>query len=102
MYGIVPSYLPQSGQQSSPRQQKEIKMKADKRQLVIVSLKGIAAALLIAGCFFAFNGRLPAADDINGMVALTAVCMAGSFGGIMTDTAENDLQPTENAGNSPI
>lgn len=58
-------------------------------------LKGIAAAALISVCFFAFGHRLPEMSDAKGLVALFAVCVAGSAGGLMTDTFKEDMLSSE-------
>ena len=54
-------------------------MKEGNGQRVWKTMKGIAAALLIAGCFFLLKQRLPEAEDLTGMAALTAVCIISSL-----------------------
>ena len=54
-------------------------MKEDNVQRPRQMLKGIAAAVLIAGCFFLLKQRLPQSEDMMGMAALTAVCVIGSL-----------------------
>lgn len=44
-------------------------------------IKGIAAAAIIAVSFFTVKQRLPQAEDVTGMAALTAVCVIGSMAG---------------------
>ncbi|SFC35263.1 hypothetical protein [Ruminococcus albus] len=66
------------------------------------ALKGAAAALLIAVCFFAFSHRLPQKDDIKGLTALMLVCAGGSSVGLMTDSINEDILSQENAEDSFI
>ncbi|GEM_PF-1568777 len=72
-------------------------MKADNRDHLREIVKGVIISVLIAGCFFALNQRLPVLSDIKSMVALTVVCVAGSMGGLMTDTMTEELLDAENA-----
>ena len=65
-------------------------------------LKGVAAALLIAACFFAFSHRLPQKNDIKGLAALMLVCAGGSSFGLMTDSINEDMLSQENAEDSFI
>lgn len=65
-------------------------------------LKGVAAALLIAACFFAFSHRLPQKNDIKGLAALMLVCVCGSSFGLMTDSINEDMLSQENAEDSFI
>jgi hypothetical protein len=66
------------------------------------ALKGAAAGLLIAACFFAFSHRLPQKEDIKGLAALMLVCAGGSSFGLMTDSINDDMLSQESAEDSFI
>lgn len=54
-------------------------------------MKGVAAAALIAGSFFVFKQRLPMAEDLTGITALTTVCVIGSLSEKRSDMAAEEF-----------
>ena len=82
---------PLSTDRRNDKQQKENNIMICKKRLCTAVLKGIAPAAVIAAGFFVLNGRSPEKGDVSGMAALAAVCVAGSYGGLMSDRTAAEL-----------